>query len=112
MANPPPGPKPTSAHTDAPDNKPCSDQHKHRRRESRMTIDNTPGRTGEVIFTGDPTTSGVRHDNCDHLAQVTPHLDAAYCAKCRWQCRISGAWYLGMLADVAETLSRTTIEAT
>lgn len=56
------------------------------------------GRQSTIIITGDATTSGIRHHACNVLATVSPDLDAAYCPQCRWQCRISGAWYTDLLA--------------
>lgn len=50
-------------------------------------------------------TAGVRHDDCDQLAEVSPELDVAYCAACSWQCRISGAWYTELLAATRQTLA-------
>ena len=57
------------------------------------------GRQGTIIFgLADDAKSGIRHDGCDTLADVSPELDAAFCPTCHWQCRISGAWYYGLLA--------------
>lgn len=39
---------------------------------------------------------GVRHPDCDHLADVSPDLDAFYCSECKWNGRISGAWFMDM----------------
>ena len=37
---------------------------------------------------------GVEHPDCTYLAVVSPDLDAYYCSECRWNGRISGAWFL------------------
>ena len=41
--------------------------------------------------------AGVEHPDCGELADVSAVLDAFYCAACRWNGRISGAWYVHML---------------
>lgn len=41
----------------------------------------------------DITACGVEHPDCDQLADVSPNLDAFYCRCCRWNGRISGAWF-------------------
>lgn len=41
-------------------------------------------------------TTGVRHDECARLAEVSPELDSAFCTRCNWQCRISGAWFVDL----------------
>lgn len=35
---------------------------------------------------------GIRHPDCDKLADVSPGLDAFFCTGCGWNGRISGAW--------------------
>jgi hypothetical protein len=42
--------------------------------------------------------TGVRHPGCPALAHVSPDLDAFYCAACRWNGRISGAWFMDLWA--------------
>lgn len=43
-----------------------------------------------------PESTGVRHNGCARLAEVFHELDCASCSSCRWQCRISGAWFVDM----------------
>lgn len=41
---------------------------------------------------------GVAHGDCPVLADVLPEIDAFYCPACRWNGRISGAWFTGLVA--------------
>ena len=43
-------------------------------------------------------TTGVEHPDCAGLADVSPELDCAFCSDCHWQCRISGAWFMDLIA--------------
>jgi hypothetical protein len=51
---------------------------------------------------GDPATivlghdPGVRHQGCEHLADISPHLDSVYCSHCGYTNRISGEWFIRM----------------
>lgn len=49
------------------------------------------------LLVGGAFGSGVEHPDCDQLALVTPALDNFYCTHCRWNGRISGAWYMDVL---------------
>ncbi len=60
-------------------------------------VDGLSGQTKTLVFGSDRTTTGVRHDGCEHLAEVFPDLDSASCAACHWQARISGAWFMDLL---------------
>lgn len=54
-----------------------------------------------LVIGEDADHTGVRHecvDGTENLAGVSAELDCAFCADCQWQCRISGAWYLDMVA--------------
>lgn len=44
---------------------------------------------------------GVSHPRCDQRARVSPELDCFYCTACRWNGRISGAWYIDMIDAVS-----------
>lgn len=39
---------------------------------------------------------GVEHPDCEELADVSPELDAFYCTGCKWNGRISGAWFMDL----------------
>jgi hypothetical protein len=53
----------------------------------------------ELVIGDDRASTGVRHDGCETLADVSPELDCAFCMRCHWQCRISGGWFMDMLAE-------------
>jgi hypothetical protein len=52
-----------------------------------------------VLLVIGPThaTTGVAHPGCVALAPVAISYDSAYCGACRWQGRISGAWFMSLL---------------
>lgn len=50
-----------------------------------------------TLHTDEPV--GVSHPDCDQRADVFPQLDAFFCTKCQWNGRISGAWFLDLLAE-------------
>lgn len=41
----------------------------------------------------------IEHPDCEHLADVSPELDAFYCSTCRWNGRVSGAWVVDVTED-------------
>lgn len=51
----------------------------------------------------DRNSTGVRHADCMALADVSPELDCAFCPTCHWQCRISGAWFMDLIASAWST---------
>lgn len=53
-----------------------------------------------LVIGPDHETSGAEHDGCDGLAMVSPELDSAFCSACKWQARISGAWYVDITQAV------------
>lgn len=64
-------------------------------------VDPLHGETVVFIVGPDSRRTGVAHPDCTDLAPVAYGLDSAYCAICRWQCRISGAWALDMIENLA-----------
>lgn len=52
----------------------------------------------QLVIGDDQASTGVAHDGCEQLADVSPELDSAFCGRCHWQCRISGAWFMDVLA--------------
>lgn len=54
-----------------------------------------------LVIGPDRESTGVRHEHaeCARLADVSPDLDCAFCARCQWQCRISGAWFVDLLNE-------------
>lgn len=64
---------------------------------SRVTVpfhDPLSMRYRTLVIGPDHESSGAEHEGCDALAIVSPEYDSAYCSKCQWQARISGAWYV------------------
>lgn len=57
-------------------------------------------RDGSYFPTGDEPKIGIAHPDCDHIADVSPNLDAFYCPACRWNGRVSGAWVVGVVKMV------------
>lgn len=45
---------------------------------------------------GEPKT-GIRHPDCDQLADISVGLDAFYCTTCHHGGRVSGSWCLDMI---------------
>lgn len=58
-----------------------------------------------LVVTDRPETTGVEHPDCAELAQVASTFDAAFCATCRWQCRISGAWFVDVVTAARVALA-------
>lgn len=57
--------------------------------------------SGEVVHLQvgvDRATTGVRLTALS-LADVSPELDYAFCPTCQWGCRISGAWFMDVIAE-------------
>ena len=54
---------------------------------------------------------GVKHPNCDRLADVSIELDCFYCQDCRWNGRISGAWVYDLMQLQESSTSTSTGEA-
>jgi hypothetical protein len=44
---------------------------------------------------------GVSHPGCDLLADLCAELDSFFCPACRWNGRVSGAWAVDMIREVA-----------
>ena len=44
---------------------------------------------------------GVRHPDCDAVADLCMDLDAFYCPACKWNGRISGAWAADVIGGVS-----------
>lgn len=55
---------------------------------------------GRVFPSADEPKIGVRHPDCDELADLALELDAFYCQSCRYNGRISGAWAHDVIRDV------------
>ena len=66
---------------------------------ARPFHDPLSGKLVDLVVGDDRASTGVKHDGCEGLADVCPQLDSAYCMRCRWQCRISGAWFMDVLAE-------------
>lgn len=47
--------------------------------------------------------AGVDHPGCLVRADVSPELDAFYCRDCHWNGRISGAWFMDVLSERADS---------
>jgi hypothetical protein len=62
--------------------------------EAVAFTDPISGQRCELVTTPE---AGIRHPECDRLANLAAHLDAFYCAYCRMNGRISGAWALEMI---------------
>ena len=60
-----------------------------------------------VLVVGrDAASTGVQHVGCLQLAHVSPELDAAFCERCYWRCRISGAWFVDVVGASRAVLAR------